>query len=176
MKRMRWIEALKAWNAEHNAGRWCVPRKGTAEHEAVRKYMGAAKEPAHERKAPYPVAEKSKPVPKEIQDIAAAGPEANRREVMRLLAEAKKRGASKEKIAKFLKKVVGKHREKKVAAADDRKADLHMSLARSERDLAPLAAELLRADLSPIQRKKVATEVLKLKKVISAIKKEMASL
>ena len=29
-----WIQALKKWNAK-KGGTWCVPKKGTADHEAV---------------------------------------------------------------------------------------------------------------------------------------------
>ena len=59
---------------------------------------------------------------------------------------------------------------------DERKLQLRMSLARSERDMETLARELLRPDISQSHRKKVASEVLKLKKIMKAIKKEISEL
>lgn len=45
---MRWIEALKIWNAE-KGGPWCVPRKGTPEHAIVKSIMAGKKpEPVKE--------------------------------------------------------------------------------------------------------------------------------
>jgi hypothetical protein len=43
---MKWIEALKEYNAKHG-GKYVIPRKGTAEYDAVRALMGssAASEP-----------------------------------------------------------------------------------------------------------------------------------
>jgi len=38
----RWTDALKKWNAEHNPGKWCVPRKGSDGHAQVLKLMGPA--------------------------------------------------------------------------------------------------------------------------------------
>ena len=40
---MRWIEAVKIWNTEHNKGKWCVPKKGSPEHSEVMKIMKAEK-------------------------------------------------------------------------------------------------------------------------------------
>ena len=66
---MRWIDALREWNT--GSGKWCIPKKGTEEYDAVRALMGE-KEP----KAKAPKAEKA---PKEakapkasLQDMAAA--------------------------------------------------------------------------------------------------------
>ena len=39
---MRWVEALKLWNAK-KGGMWCVPKKGTPEHAEVKKIMGPTK-------------------------------------------------------------------------------------------------------------------------------------
>lgn len=36
---MRWIEALRKWNGERG-GKWCVPRKDSADYAAVKKIMG----------------------------------------------------------------------------------------------------------------------------------------
>lgn len=64
---MRWVDALKQWNA--GSGKWCIPKKGTAEYDAVRALMG-------EKEAKAPKAEKA---PKEakapkasLQDMASA--------------------------------------------------------------------------------------------------------
>ena len=38
---MKWIEALKEYNAKHG-GKYTIPRKGTAEYDAVRALMGPA--------------------------------------------------------------------------------------------------------------------------------------
>jgi hypothetical protein len=39
---MKWIEALKVWNGK-KGGPWCIPRKGSAEYDAVREIMARAK-------------------------------------------------------------------------------------------------------------------------------------
>lgn len=41
---MKWIEALKHWNSK-NGGKYVIPKKGTAEYDAVRALMGTS-EPA----------------------------------------------------------------------------------------------------------------------------------
>jgi hypothetical protein len=33
------MEAVKIWNAEHNAEKWCIPRKDTSEYREVRAIM-----------------------------------------------------------------------------------------------------------------------------------------
>lgn len=38
---MKWIDALKAWNAKHG-GKYVIPRKGTKEYDEVRAMMGPA--------------------------------------------------------------------------------------------------------------------------------------
>lgn len=35
---MNWIQALKAWN-QKNGGKWCIPKKGTADYNEVKKLM-----------------------------------------------------------------------------------------------------------------------------------------
>lgn len=35
----KWITALKKWNASRSNEKWCVPKKGTAEYQEVRKIM-----------------------------------------------------------------------------------------------------------------------------------------
>jgi hypothetical protein len=39
---MKWIEALKEWNGR-KGGAWCVPRRGTKEHDAVRAIMAGGR-------------------------------------------------------------------------------------------------------------------------------------
>ena len=41
---MKWIEALKIWNAQHNAGKWCVAKKGSPEYDQVKAIMARGKE------------------------------------------------------------------------------------------------------------------------------------
>ena len=59
---MRWVDALKQWNAHHKsvntAHVWMVPRKGTAEHAAVKEIMERAK-PANVEKENVARREKS---------------------------------------------------------------------------------------------------------------------
>lgn len=49
---MKWLEALKQWNAGHG-GRWTIPKKGTPEHNQVLAIQGrtGAEEPDEETKA-----------------------------------------------------------------------------------------------------------------------------
>ena len=55
--KMKWIDALKEWNATHNSGSWCIPRKGSDAYNQVRAIMaGTTAKPAAEEK---PVAEES---------------------------------------------------------------------------------------------------------------------
>lgn len=62
---MKWIEALKEWNTKQG-GKWCIPKKGSPEYDAVKKIMGGGK--AEEKKAPTPKkapsAKKEEPKPK----------------------------------------------------------------------------------------------------------------
>ena len=71
-----WIEALKKWNsADNKSGNWCVPKKGTSDYEAVRKYMGSSSgakmAPAKKEKKmlALPKGAKSKPVKKAITKV-----------------------------------------------------------------------------------------------------------
>jgi len=35
-----WMKALKKWNSSHHGGRaWCVPKKGSLQHEEVKDMM-----------------------------------------------------------------------------------------------------------------------------------------
>jgi hypothetical protein len=38
-----WLEAVKEWNARHNKGKYCIPKKGTAEYDAVIRIMETMK-------------------------------------------------------------------------------------------------------------------------------------
>lgn len=66
---MRWIDALREWNA--GAGKWCIPKKGTEEYDAVRALMGPKVEKVKKMKAEN--APKEAKAPKaSLQDMAAA--------------------------------------------------------------------------------------------------------
>jgi hypothetical protein len=41
--KMKWIEALKEWNAKMNKGVWKIPKKGTKEYDQVKKLMDKGK-------------------------------------------------------------------------------------------------------------------------------------
>lgn len=61
-----WIDALRVWNATHNKGLWCVPRKGSSEHaELVGMMRPKTKKPRKKKETksnPKPKSEpKSKP-------------------------------------------------------------------------------------------------------------------
>ena len=47
---MKWLEALKAWNAKmtkkNKSHKWKMPKKGTPEHAQVKKMMGKDAKPA----------------------------------------------------------------------------------------------------------------------------------
>ena len=73
---MRWVEALKIWNAEHNPGKWCVAKKGSPEYDAVKAIMNRDKpkkeEPKKEAKKfviKKPEAEKPKEKRKTENDL-----------------------------------------------------------------------------------------------------------
>ena len=52
---MKWLEALKAWNAKmtkkNKSHKWKMPKKGTPEHAQVKKMMGKAAKPAKPSKS-----------------------------------------------------------------------------------------------------------------------------
>lgn len=65
---MRWVDALKIWNAEHNPSKYCVVRKGTPEYDQVKRIqMGekAAPSPTPQA-APEPAPEAAAPKPKKM--------------------------------------------------------------------------------------------------------------
>lgn len=60
---MKWIEALKEWNKGND--KWCIPRKGSDAHMAVRAIMGEKpKADAPKKKGPK-IAPKAEPKVKE---------------------------------------------------------------------------------------------------------------
>lgn len=70
---MRWIDALKEWNA--GSAKWCIPKKGTEDYDAVRALMGpkAEKEKKVKSEAPKAKAPKEEKAPKaSLKDMAAA--------------------------------------------------------------------------------------------------------
>ena len=48
---LRWIEALKIWNAKHNPGKWCVARKGSSEYDQVKAIQQGNAVPAKKEEA-----------------------------------------------------------------------------------------------------------------------------
>ncbi len=65
---MRWIDALKEWNA--GSAKWCIPKKGTEDYDAVRALMGPKAEKEKKVKAEAP---KEAKAPKaSLKDMAAA--------------------------------------------------------------------------------------------------------
>ena len=39
---MQWVDALKEWNTSKGSNAWCIPKKGTKEHELVKAIMKGA--------------------------------------------------------------------------------------------------------------------------------------
>jgi len=65
---MRWIDALKEWNK--GSPKWCIPKKGSAEYDAVKEIMGGKKvEPAP---APAPKMKKPAVAPPKMKKPAVA--------------------------------------------------------------------------------------------------------
>jgi hypothetical protein len=87
---MRWIEALKIYNAS-KGGAWCVPRKGTADHEAVMKILRGDT--------------KLKPTPAKVADKLGKSMETKK----------------KERVAKFLLALAKRRKEKKKEAKESPK-------------------------------------------------------
>ena len=50
---MKWLEALKTWNAS-KGGSWCVPKKGSPEHQEVLKIMRGEVTPTEKKKVIKP--------------------------------------------------------------------------------------------------------------------------
>lgn len=100
---MRWVDALKIWNAE-KGGAWCVPKKGSAEHAEVMKIIASKKlkSEAKPETAP-PMAKKIKP------KIKVSGPDVDL-DKLGMSMEKKK----KERVAKFLLALAKKRKQEKI--------------------------------------------------------------
>ena len=101
---MKWIEALRLWNTEHNAGKWCVPRKGSAEHAQVMALMGKGKV---EAKAAPPKVKKMAKKPIAIS-------EGEEIDVMKEFEDEKRM-----KIRSFLAKMMEKRKAKKTKQPEE---------------------------------------------------------
>lgn len=134
---MRWVDALKKWNAEHNPGKWCVPKKGTAEYTAVRAIMAGEKKESKpcdscgkkKRKIKIDTTSPEIDLDKEYRDetLAKASKTAKKEKVKAFLQavaarkkakksavlEKAKTSVSKERVKSFLEKVAKKRRESK---------------------------------------------------------------
>jgi len=101
---LKWIEALKIWNAKHNPGKWCVARKGSPEYDQVRAIMRgeAAPAPAAEKPTTKKFLEKlkAKKAEKEEADLL--------KEIDELLAADKPKAEPKPEPKKFVVRKVAK--------------------------------------------------------------------
>lgn len=101
-----WIEALREWNSKHNAGTWCVPRKGSKELEAARAILARIKkERGGKVEAPKAAKEKAPKMKKASPEVQAAFETAMKKH--------KEGESKKEKVKAFLKRALEKRREKK---------------------------------------------------------------
>ena len=95
----RWIKALKAWNAEKNPGAWCVPRKGSPEHEEVVAMMGGG-------------GKRSKAMAPKVEAPKAEAPK--KKSKIRIVKELPgEREKKTEKVKEFLRKALEKRKSKK---------------------------------------------------------------
>ena len=46
-----YMQALKQWNAESNTGKWCIPKRGTAEYNEVMRLKAQMEKQAKAKKA-----------------------------------------------------------------------------------------------------------------------------
>ncbi len=138
---MRWLEALKVWNAEHNPGKWCVAKKGSAEYDQVKAIMERGKAAAATPAAAPKTGRDTKEMlahlkAKKAATSAPKAPEkplmpardyaAERRMIQEIVEKHVKRevDANKKKalVGAFLKKVVDLKRKEKAAKAAAPKA------------------------------------------------------
>jgi hypothetical protein len=117
---VKWVEALKEWNAKHNGGRWCVPKKGTTEYDAVMRIVkGEKHEEPKEPEAPKKKfqfkrpakkaeepKEEPKPVPKMIKASEAARKMAEPRPIIKRHSSEDMKGVAKliNEIEKMIEK------------------------------------------------------------------------
>ena len=95
---MRWVDAVKQWNAEHNKGKYCVPRKGSPEHAQVVALMG--------KKIETPAAAESAPakMPRRTIKLSKAGyVAAKEAPKLREIGEKITKSQAKKRILKILK-------------------------------------------------------------------------
>jgi len=67
---MRWIDALKEWNK--GSPKWCIPKKGSAEYDAVKEIMGGKKVEPAPAPAPAPKMKKPAVAPPKMKKPAVA--------------------------------------------------------------------------------------------------------
>ena len=133
---MRWIEALKIWNKEHNPGKWCVARKGSPEYDQVKAIMAGGAHKKEEAKKAEAAELKAAEAPKKfvVRKVARKSDEAaaeavkafggtKKEDVMRDMVhipalEAKARMKKREAVKAFLKKALEERRAKKAAASE----------------------------------------------------------
>lgn len=75
--KLSWVQALKEWNKNSGSGSWCVPRKGTAGHTAVRHLM------THGSTAPEAAPAAAPPVKKQKKKIAPTKPTDQRNNLLK---------------------------------------------------------------------------------------------
>lgn len=154
---MRWIEALKLWNAKHNPGKWCVARKGSPEYDQVKAIMTGKEEQKEEQKAEKPLSRKAK---KEAQkkaddELHAKMVEQARKKIAEEAAERNKAVASKdgknltrEEVLKMLKK--------RADAVQRETVDIPAALARGRNKSREKVREFLRKAIKERLEKKAA--------------------
>jgi hypothetical protein len=159
---MKWAEAVRAWNAKHNAGgKYRIPAKGTPAYEQVREMMGSEAPKASVPKAPRTAVHHDAPA----------------------VSEEKKKHAKMSKVLEFLREVAKKHKAEKAEMHKAEKAEMHKEehekkkmakhgmLANMEESLKETLASAVHAP--PIRRKKLLEDAVKMKREISKLKKEM---
>lgn len=123
IKYMKWIEALRLWNSEHNKGTWCVPRKGTPEHAVVKALMGDSKV-TKEAKAKAEAAEEMATVPTPKKKKTVTYEEEPEIDYDKMYKEERLKEigvkSKKTKVKAFLKKLLAKRKAKKAEVEDVR--------------------------------------------------------
>ena len=161
---MRWIDAVRKWNDEHNKGLWCMPRKGTKEHAQVMAILNAGKLKAAEPAAAAPKMD----APKKFQ-FRKPAEKARLAEIGKKVSDISK----KERVKKFLAKLVAARRAAKTEEKKKRldtlmEALMGMKVSKMDEKpaspLSPIAAAktpLPKSEpASPKAAKKVSKEVM----------------
>jgi hypothetical protein len=158
---MKWAEAVRAWNAKHNAGgKYRIPAKGTPAYEQVREMMGSEAPKASAPKAPRAV----------VHHEGPAADEARKHKKMGKVLEFLRAVAKKHKAEKAEKEVAAKAAEKKEESARAKLGRQSM-MAQLEESLRETTAAAAAAP--PIRRRKLLEEALRMKRELSKLKKEM---